>query len=353
MADLIPEAAPPAALPAGPAASKRVHSYSRFTTAVAVLGLATALYALLRLDSLRDRVDQISDVARQSQAERESLRADLGALAAQQQLHRNELTRTINSLASMPKQVQELSTAVEELHGKTDGPQRAWSRAEALYLMEIAQRSLALHRDVDTAVTALESADSRLASLRDAGLAPVRQQLVRDVQALRSVAMPDVTGIVARLASAEELADRAAVKGAIAVERTADRNKALPEGFLARSRAVVSNALSALISVRRIDDQAGNVVTFDEQMVRRQHLQLLLFTARSAVARHDEAMYRTALASARRWLGEFFDLAEPAGRTLLDEIQALEPIRIDPRLPDITASAKLLQKLSPGARPVA
>ena len=330
--------------------SRRVHSYSRLTTAIAVLGLATAVYALLRLDSTRDRVDQINDVARQGQAERQALQGELLAAMTQARQAQSEITRQLEALKNVPKQVQDLDAAVEELHGRTEGPQRAWSRAEALYLMEIAQRSLALHRDVETAVVALQSADSRLSSLHDPGVTSARQQLAREIQALRSVSMPDVTGIVARLGSAEEQAGRSPVKGVVSVERTANGPALLPEGFFARARAVASRAFASLIHVRKVDSLSGNVVTLDEELVRRQHLQLLLFTARSAVARHDSASYRTALASARQWLGEFFDLSHPVNRALLAEIQLLEPVNIDPALPDISASTRALQQLTPVAR---
>ena len=48
--------------------------------------------------------------------------------------------------------------------------------------------------------------------------------------------------------------------------------------------------------------------------------------------RHDREHYRTALARARQWLGDFFDVSTPAAQALLDEVQALEPLDIDPPL---------------------
>ena len=136
-----------------------------------------------------------------------------------------ELDRRLDALDDVPKQVQELASSVEELRGRAEGPERAWSRAEAMFLLELAQRRLALDRDVETAIVALESADARLASLRDQAVAPVRQQIARELQALRAVRQPDTTGILARLASAEEQAARPADQGhrSRPSARTADR----------------------------------------------------------------------------------------------------------------------------------
>ena len=181
-----------------------------------------------------------------------------------------------------------------------------------MFLIELAQRRLTLDRDVETAIVALESADARLASLRDPGVAPVRQQIARKLQALRAVRQPDTTGILARLASAEEQAARLPVKGILATERrTTDRIDAARRHVRAR---LGHGAQHAGESDRRAQGRrpGGSIVTAEEAQVRRQHLQLLLFSARAAVERHDDDRYRTALAGARQWLGDFFDLSSPA-----------------------------------------
>jgi uncharacterized protein HemX len=120
--------------------------------------------------------------------------------------------------------------------------------------------------------------------------------------------------------------------------------------MFARARAIVGQTLANLIVVRKVDNLAGSVITAEEALLRRQHLQLLLFAARTAVARHDEEGYRTALAGARRSLGDFFDLSTPAVQALLAEVQALEPIDVDPTLPAISGSANALRRMMPARR---
>lgn len=314
---------------------------------MAALALATSIYALLRIDSTRDRLDRTNDVARAHDADRAQLRAELKSLTNRQRTAARDLDRRVDVLEDVPKQVEELLLSLEELRGRAEGPERAWSRAEAMFLLELAQRRLALDRDVQTAIVALESADARLAALRDQSVAPVRQQIARELQTLRSVRQPDTIGVLARLASAEEQAAHLPIKGVLATERrTSDRTN-LPEGMFARAWALTRSALGSLIIVRTVDDRAGSIVTAEEAQVRRQHLQLLLFTARSAVARHDATAYRAALAGARQWLGEYFELSSPDAQALLEQVQQLEPVDIDPSLPDISASSRALQRLLP------
>jgi uroporphyrin-III C-methyltransferase len=335
------------ALPEEPAGRKRAHSYSRLTTAIAVLALATASYSLWRLDAIRDRLDEVNDLARTLAADRNALQGELRTLAQRETQSQRELVARLDAFNALPKQVQDLSTAVEDLQGRTEGPQRAWSRAEALFLIEIAERSLVLDRDVATAIAALESADSRLASVRDPALTAARQQLANDLQALRTTRVPDETGLLTRLVAAEGEVARLPIEGLLAVERDDESREVMPQGLFSRASAIVGRALANLIRVREVDKRGAAVVTLDQQLVRQQHLQLLLLSARTAVARHDRPSYRGALASARQWLGEYFDTTSPSVQALLKEIQLLEAIDIAPPLPDISKSTEALQRLMP------
>lgn len=348
MADSAPDIIDATSLAVGPA-PRRVHSYGRLTTAIAVLALATAAYALLRLDSTRDRLDSSNEVIAQLQATQATMLAEAKSQANRERTAHRELSRRLDVLNDAPKQLQEFGTLLEELRGRAEGPERAWSRAEAYFLMELAQRRLTLDRDVDTATVALESADSRLAALREPGVTAVRAQLAKEIQALRAVRRPDTTGILTRLTNAEEQAALAPVRGIVAVERATPANE-LPAGTFARAWTVARNAIAGLISFRKIDERGGSVVTLEEQALRRQHLQLLMFSARTAVVRHDNASYRSSLAGARQWLGEFFDLTDPTCIALLQEVQALEPVDIDPPLPDVSGSSRALQRMLPARR---
>jgi uroporphyrin-3 C-methyltransferase len=232
---------------------------------------------------------------------------------------------------------------MDELRGRAQGPERAWSRAEALFLLELAQRRLELDRDVQTAIIALESADARLGALRSDAFATVRKQIAGDLQALRAVKEPDVTGILARLSSLEERTGLLPVKGIVAQEGDIAARRKLPQGFFARAWALVRNAFANLIVVRKVDMAEGTVLTQQEALLRREHLQLLLLSARTATSRHDEQNYRASLAAAQSWLTDLFDASSPLTHTMLEEIRSLQSIEIDPALPNIDAANTLRQ----------
>jgi len=319
----------------------------RFIGVLAVLALVIACYSLWRLDTTLDRLDRISELASRITAEQDALRGELGAASAQDSRTRDELSQRLDQLDTLPTLFKRLDGSLQELQARSNGPQRAWVKSEASFLLDAAQRSVAFDRDLPSAIVALESADARLAALLDPGLLGVRQQIARELQALRAVPQPDLATILLRLASTEAQAAEVPVKGIVALERPGIDATVLPEGRWARGWAVGRQAISNLISVRKVDDAASRVVQPEEQLLRRQHLQLLLFAARNAVVRRDSSSYRSSLAGARQWLGDFFDLNQPAAEVLLDEISALEPINIAPRVPDISSSARMLRDMNP------
>ncbi len=318
---------------------------SRFTAVVAVLGLAIACYSLWRLDTTLDRLDRVGELASRVNAEQEAMRAELTAATTQQAQSHGDLARRLERLDALPSQFERLDGSLQELQARGNGPQRALIRSEASFLLDAAQRSVAFDRDLPSAIVALESADARLAAALDPTLLPVRQQIAREVQTLRAVPQPDLATILLRLVSAEEQVSTVPVKGIVVLQRPRIDAAKLPEGSWARGWAVTRQAFGNLISIRKADGAAARVVQPEEQLLRRQHLQLLLFAARQAVVRRDLNGYRSSLGSARLWLGEFFDLDQPPTQTLLDEIGGLEPINIAPRVPDITASARMLRDM--------
>lgn len=321
----------------------------RFTTVAATVALIVACYALWRLDITLDRLDRVGELASEINASQESLRTDLTAAIAEDAELRRELARRLEPLVPLPGQMERLDGSVQELRSRSTGPQRALVKSEASFLLDAAQRSVAFDRDLPSAIVALESADARLASLLDPGLLGVRQQIARELKILRAVPQADLATILLRIAAAEEQAATAPVKGLVTLDRPRMQSGVLPEGWWARGWALSRQALGSLITVRKIDAAGGRVVQPEEELLRRQHLQLLLFSARQAVVRRDITNYRSSLGSARQWLGEFFDLSQPAGESLLGEIAILEPINIAPPVPDISASTRMLREMETGS----
>ena len=318
---------------------ERVSVRGLLAVLLACIAIGIAALAIWQAARATRTLGQIRDQERQLLADNAQLRSELAGFSARLDSNTNRL----EELGNLAPRLSELSDSLAELRDRTESAQRAWAQAETVYLLQVANRRLTLERDWQSALVALESADERLQSLKDPALNPVRRTLAREIQALRNTAQPDVAGIMARLASGEELATSLPVLGAIQENYSPDRPVLSSPPGLARAWQVVRASLVGMVSVRRIGEDAVELVSFEEQAVRREHLQLLLFAARLAALRGDEGGYQSNLTNARAWLEKMFDPVDTRVTNLGRELATLQGMQINAALPDISQSLKMLQ----------
>ncbi len=104
MADSGPESISSSA-PGDSSRTRRAHTYSRLTTAIAVLALAIAGYSLVRLDTIRDKLDTANAAVAASNADRELLRAELKSQASRERQAHRDLNRRLDTFNDAPQAV--------------------------------------------------------------------------------------------------------------------------------------------------------------------------------------------------------------------------------------------------------
>ena len=312
----------------------------------AALALLLALYAHWRFGQFDERIDRLRGQVGELRTAQGQLGAQVESLGTRLEQSSESFLDQIRGLREVPTQVGELGQTVAELRARTEAPQRAWVRAEALYLLELGARRLALEHDVPTAIAALESADARLATVTDPAVAEVRAQLARELGALRAVDVPDVPKIIERLTALEAQADGFRVLG-VPVAQARRLGKDDPGEFGAFDRAMnrLAQAWHDLFSYRRVDPGMSRLVTREEESLRRQHLELLFFAARIAAMQQDRAAYAQSLQAATDWLDRYFDGHHAGVAAARTELASLAAIDVDPARPQVGTAAQLLQRV--------
>jgi len=308
-----------------------------------LVALAVALLAGWRVLSLERGLDADRSAGRLANRDLELLQASLAKLEARSAAATDALER----IEPLPGQLEALDGRVARVEARIEAPQRAVARVEATHLVELAGHRLALERDVKGAIVLFEAAEARLADSGDPAALRARAQIAHDLAALRAVAAPDVGAIGTRLAAAEARVRDLPMLGAIKNRFVAAGGEPPPPPGLARAWWQLTTVFQDLISVRRISDATVRLVSMEEIGVRRHHLETLLFAARLAALRADEADYGANLAAARDWLGRFFDGTDPATRGVDAELAALAASRVSPDLPDVSGSLRLLRGKAP------
>jgi uroporphyrin-3 C-methyltransferase len=309
---------------------------------LAAIALLLAAAAHWRVNRAADRIDGvIADLSELNERQRQTSER-LQTVATQLETSSAAWRDELAGLRMMPAQLAELGTTVGELGARTEAPQRAWARSEALYLLELAQRRLELERDVRTAIVAMESADARLSTLGDPATREVRRLLTGELGALRAVPVPDLSQVRARIAVVEQATARLPMRGVSLAP--APKEASGEKAATTRLRDRLADAWHGLFSLRRIDPDGALLVSRDVESLRRQHLALLLLGARTAAAQQDGAAYGQALDASSEWLRRYFDLDTVEGARVRLEIDALAAVDVDPPRPKIGAAASALRR---------
>lgn len=329
----------------------RPHRPGLMPLLLAVIALAIASYAAISIRRIDDRLVALAAQANQQATAHAMLADELSALAEREALATTETRKQLEALLSLSRDVAALENTTTALEDRMALPQRSWARAEALALLELAQRQLKVDRNIDAALDAMVTADTRLAGLREPALSTVRKQLTADLQTLRSFAQPDIGAITLQLRQAEIDATTLATAGVTAIPTVAaPTTAAVEQGPVDRAWTLARQAVMGLITVRSTAAGADALLTRDEQNLKRLRMQLLLLEARLAIARTDQKAFAAAIVEARTWLEGNFHASDAGVVKLVAELTQLEQVNIAPPLPDVSSSLRLLEQMVPLTR---
>jgi uroporphyrin-3 C-methyltransferase len=249
----------------------------------------------------------------------------------------------------LPGRFAELERRLDAVQGGSFEARSALLRTEAEYYLGVANTELALGRRWDNAITALELADGRLAELGSPELAPVREEIASELQALRAVKLPDIEGMMFSLgrlaARAGELPMRADVPAAPAAPNAAD-----PEPGFERLWASVKNMLLGLVRIERRDEPVAHALSAAERELGRRELEIELEVARTAALRAEQQAFRSALDATIALLQRDFDTDSGEVEGALALLREMRSFDVDPKRPDVGASLMKLRELAAKGR---
>lgn len=254
---------------------------------------------------------------------------------------------TISTLA----QKKELNTLKETIaaflkqnkHSKQD-----WLITEAEYLLKLANHRLILAHDIDTAVQALQSADSRLHEVGNPKFIPLRKAIALDIQQLNAVKRIDIVGISAQLNALQQQTEtlplmmpdpqtiRQRKTEASSVSRV-DNWQQLP--------AAMWQDLLKLFRIQKHNDVIKPLLMPEQRFFLIQNLKLQLEQARLALLNNQSTIYKDRIQQAQQWIKKYFDNQHPLSQAMNDSLTKLAAIDITLTLPDISASLTNLRLL--------
>ncbi len=301
---------------------------------------------------------QHADLYSQSIPDRiQELRTELGQL----KVRNEEAAKSISELRETQKVLADATRKTYSELGKT---RNKWAISEIEQLLIIANQRIQLAHDFETAAIALQAADSRLQALADPTLTPVRKQLAKEINRVKSIDRTDLSGLALRLASLIDSVEELPLSLNVVFEKQKKKtnNKSLNKSLAAKNSAGNSAAppstpgffaelwedIKGLVNYRDNSGSYKPLLPPQQQYFLRENLRLLLLGAQQALLRNESDIYIHNLKSAKRWVNQYFDSHTQAIRHLNTELDALANTKLILKSPDISGSLKLLRKITNG-----
>lgn len=246
------------------------------------------------------------------------------------------------------KQIEQ-SEALASLYKDKRGNNEDWALAEVEYLLIIAMHRLLLEGDVMTALAAMEAADLRLKDLGNPGLLPVRQQLASDMNQLRSVNLADIAGLAIYLAGLVDLsADLLLKSNVLLVESkhtsSSEVNYADVEDPLWKKLPrLLWQEIKSLVVIKRSGEAKQALLLPGEEYFIYQNLRLELESARQSVLRSDSENLRVSIDLIQSWMRQYFDTNDSAVVNVMETLDQMRIVELNPALPDISSSLESLR----------
>lgn len=254
-------------------------------------------------------------------------------LADFSQLHSEKLDGTRN----------ELNTAIQQVQrqlGKTRGD---WLIADAEYLLSIANQRLYLMGDINTTREALEAADQRLRESGDAGAFKIREQIAKDMTAIRNVAVADIVGMYASIQALQDQVDTLTLFLPY-TGKALTPPKAVQESTDKEDHNLLDQ-LEGMVTIRHTEHPIKEILTPEEAQFIREQLRVKLEMVKIALVQQNEQLYQSSLADAKKWVEQNFAKNAETSK-FIAELDRFNAIKIRSHFPDISLSLKMLRDIT-------
>jgi len=241
---------------------------------------------------------------------------------------------------------QNQQSGLEALYQELSRSRDEWVIAEIEQILTIASQQLQLTGNVQVALSALQTADARLARSGRPQFLPLRRVFSRDIERLKSAPSLDVPGLAAKLdqliagVDSLPLVQEARPQAAAAAKPEAD-------GLWERLVAELLGELKQLVRIQNMEGSEPALLSPPQAFFLRENLKLRLLSARLALLARDEAAYRSDVKVAASWLERYFDTRSRAAGATAVTLKQLGSGSIGVSLPTIGESLAAVRAYKP------
>lgn len=298
----------------------------------AVVGLRMA--ALQRaVASMQQRSDEMAAQHASDAAERQALQERVEAALKRSEQLEQQLTTTSGRDTAADAELRRL----REEH----------VLAEVDELLTLAGSQLQVVHDPSAAISALASADARLARLSRPQFYPLREAIGRDMERLRKTPAVDIAGTAIRMDRLVQgvdswhlLADPTRHLAAAAPKPRVENAPPSRFGWVGRE---LGDTLRDLVRIRTVEAPDSLLLPPDQQPLVREHLRVRLLMTRQALLMRNQTLFRADLADTLAIINRYFDVSDPLVSAAVAQFKTLSTMAIDVPMPTLDDSLAALR----------
>ncbi len=252
------------------------------------------------------------------------------------------------SQTDLSSSFKDLTSSVQKVYDDLDRSLDSWALEEIEQLLRIANHSVSLSRDVNTARAGLALADRRLQELGNPKFTEVRRLIADEIAQLQGVKSPDTAGLALRLSSMSAVVDKFALMHQPQREidgGTASTGEKKSENEWIQAGREMLADLTGLVRIQNVSEPAKPLLSPEKRYYLYENLRLALSGAQIALLKADTNTYRSNLENAAIWLETYFDADDNQVKQTINDLKQMRGIELRPELPDISASLNELQNI--------
>ncbi|WP_321792287.1 fused uroporphyrinogen-III synthase HemD/membrane protein HemX [Caballeronia sp. J97] len=325
---------------------------------VVILAVAAGAGAFV-LNRKFDRADaQLTQRLAQSEEQNGDLRAKADQAASATSALNTQIIQLQGKLADAEAHSQALQQQYQDLASNRDD----WTVAEVEQILSSASQQLQLTGNVQLALFALQSADTRLAATTGPQVVAIRKAIAQDMDKLKATPTTDLTGLAIKLDTAIDQIDQLPLSGEAPITR-ARAQAAEPANSASIAAATgeprwkvlwhqitngIGQQLSSLVSVRRIDNADAMLASPDQGYFVRENVKLRLLSARLSLLSRSEPTLKSDLHAADAALARYFDASSRKVQAVRDLVKQVDQASLAVAVPNLNASLAAVHQFKRG-----
>ncbi|MFS8973097.1 fused uroporphyrinogen-III synthase HemD/membrane protein HemX [Cupriavidus necator] len=315
---------------------------------------------------LQQRVDHLTGELARRQQSNDALVQESRVLTRNAQDTVKELQAKVGALENQVGETRDKQVALEQVYQDLMRNRDDWEIAEIQQLLTNAGQQLQLTGNVQVALAALQSADTRLARADKPQYNLLRRAIARDIARMKAVPDTDLTGAAIKLdeainqvdalplLSSERMLERSEASarkdaargnGASAPAANGNGSAAPTSGWFTRLWDYLREELAQVIRIRKVDDAEALLLSGDQGWFLRENVKLRLLNARLALLSRNEPVFRNDLAAAQAMIGRYFDTKSRRVQGVLTLLRQAQAGAVTVQLPTMSESLGALHAL--------